>query len=189
MTSVLSLTAGTSGGYTHATSALMAAEVEGTVKAIDLNQFTQLAGHDVGALWINDGTAYSYPTVTWSTIKFGSLAYDTGSWTDSNSIGLFRVPNDKWEFVQIGCTFSLHRSNDGALRIITLAGQDISSTHYPYITHNYDLFSSLGQTMTAVVKATSGTVFTAQAYMTGVFSEDTVEDHEGFFIRGYKARG
>lgn len=58
-------------------------------------------GFDQGACWqCNTGAGGGSSTSPY--YAFGSLAYDSASWTDANSIGIFRIPTDKWEYVQVG---------------------------------------------------------------------------------------
>lgn len=53
--------------------------------------------------WCN--TIYAIPSgaVPFSRV-YGSLYYDTGSWTDPNSVGVFRVPDGTYTHVDIGHT-------------------------------------------------------------------------------------
>ena len=189
MTSVLSLTAGTSAGYTTATSMLMAAEESGNFRAISLDRFTQLAGQDIGAMWISDNNGTSYTAGDYRNISWGSLQYDTGSWTDSNSVGLFRVPNDKWLYVQIGCQFNFSVGGHCAPRIVTLSTDwSINSTAYPYSTPNDDgTTADIKYPISGIVRTASGTIYSAQILpSTGVATEAA---NGVFWIRGFQSRG
>lgn len=191
MTSVLSLTAAASADYTFATSALLATEADG-FKAIDLSALTDLAGHDVGALWRRDPTlTQSLVSATWTGLLWGSLGWDTGSWTDSNSQGLLRVPNDKWSHVEIGATITLDVIDDGAFRIVTILGTASTSINYPYQTYNYDGTTACAVCMQSIVQVASGDVFQAQAFISnGANAWDNVSNEfDAFWIRGYTARG
>lgn len=188
MTNVLDLTSAASADYTFATSALLAAEADG-FKAVGLDEMTNLAGLDIGAMLTRDGSANSHPAASWTALRFGGVAWDTGSWSDSNSVGLLRVPNDKWQFVEIGMTTANGVTNDGAMRIVTIAGTANGSIHYPYLTYNYDSTTFFHGSIHSIVEVSSGDVFQAQVFITGGGTETTSRTDGGFWIRGYSARG
>lgn len=191
MTNVLSLTAATSAGFTNISSMLMATEAQ-SFQAISIDELTNLAGMDIGALWRRDhSTVNSLPAATWSGLTWGSLGWDTGSWTDSNSVGLLRVPNDKWAYVEIGATAYIDCFNDGAFRIVTIAGTSNGSINYPYMTFNYDGNTAFAGTIYTIIPVSSGDVFQAQAFITGGANADdnSATEFDGFWIRGYSARG
>lgn len=190
MTSVLSLTVAASADYTFASSTLLFS-VGNSASAIDLANLSELASQDVGALWVNDGTTVrSLPSATWTAFFHGSLQYDTGSWSDANSVGLLRVPNDKWEYVEIGGVWAFRVNQDGATRIISIAGTSNSSIPYPYETFEDAQVTDLNAVPNySIVKVSSGDVFQMQGYVTGGGEERPSSNLGAFWIRGVKARG
>ena len=190
MTSVLSLTVGASADYTFATSTLLACEGQ-SFSAINLEQFTQLGGEDIGAMWTSDATTVnSLVSATWTTMRYGSLAYDTGSWTDANSNGLFIIPNDKWQYVEIGANFLLGSgvTGDGATRILPIV-LDNTSTPYPYQTYEAPGVTTIrGINNHVIAEVSSGEVWAAQAYVTAGGYEWQNVIH-AYWIRGIKPRG
>lgn len=188
MTSVLSLTAAASADYTFANSTLLLAEGS----AINLSDISALASQDAGAMWVNDGTTVrSIVSVTWTALFHGSLQYDTGSWTNAASVGLIVIPNDKWEYVEIGGVVCLRTSGgDGATRLISIAGTANSSIPYPYNTYeDADVSDLVGVPLHSVIKVSSGDVFQMQAYVTGGAEERPSGNLGSFYVRGFKARG
>ena len=111
MTSVLSLTLLSSGNITNTTSAILPIFANSANSRINWEQIADLGVFDPGALWSRGDTHTIIPSNSSLPVILNSLQYDTGSWTDANSTGLFRVPDDKWSYVRVGGCISSSLNN------------------------------------------------------------------------------
>lgn len=109
--SINSLTALTSGGITDSSSTffyvvsnLQSARVTG----LDLQD---LGVGQIGAMkTFPSSTFYDIAAATNTVVSFSVTEYDFGSWVDANSSSLFVVPDDHWEFVQVGAQIQANRA-------------------------------------------------------------------------------
>lgn len=187
MTNVLSLTALGSGGVTVVSSGLLVADNAGA-KAISLSTIQQISPIDRGAMWGANSTEYGLAANGWTSLKFGSLQYDTGSWTDSNSIGLFRVPSDKWQYVTVGFSLThFHSTTFNSGYRIAFLSSGVNS-QIPWQTTDAPTNNRGGTTVEAVMEVQSGSIIAAQVYpLTSASTEDG--SRRAFWIRGRQARG
>ena len=124
-------------------------------------------GFDQGACWqCNTGAPGGLSTSPY--YAFGSLAYDSASWTDANSIGIFRVPTDKWEYVQIGFNVKATFGSNALFWMSRGTAIDLSGAPYGHL----DGTSSIGYYHAASepIRVVSGQlIIPAQYAGTGVY--------------------
>lgn len=189
MTSVLSLTVTASGGTTNTTSALFVVAGQ-SFSAISMKQLSYIAPLNSGAAWTLTASVPVQPT-NFQNIPMSSLQWDTGSWTDSNSVGLFVIRNDKWETVEVGWAYCMGATtSDQRGRITKIVGNNSQ----PEITRAFffgDTTNNIGQTaFKGFMRVDSGDVIAAQMYNYQA-NTLTMPNSYGdcFWIRGVKARG
>lgn len=189
MTSVLSLTAMGSGGVTNTSSALFLA-VGNSFSAISLTELTKLAPMNVGAMWTT-AVSQSIRVQSFETIAFSSLQYDTGSWTDSNSNGLFVVRNDKWEIVEVGFNLTVGVTiNDPLFRVTKITGNNSYTTIQRGVLFGDTTNNLASDTIVGLLPVDSGDVLAAQVFNSDAATRDIVTDYnDAFWIRGVQARG
>lgn len=98
----MSLTALNSYGVSDLSSAFMVAESTGSRK-MSLDDITRLGVSDYGAMFTLE-TVTGIPADTDTQILCDSISYDNGDFTDANSIGVFYIKSDNWEYVQAGAS-------------------------------------------------------------------------------------
>ena len=187
MTAVTSLTVLSSGDITNTSSAILPIQIGDTVYKIDLDQVANLGVFDPGALWSRGDVHTILPSATTVPVLLNSLQYDTGSWTDSNSVGIFRVPNDKWSYVRVGgcVSSSLNNANIhfqawadlNANQSAGWPGQPFKSIRgiaYPFATFR-----------SGPVPVSSGDIITMKGYTSGNTSVTGRYAGECFWIGGY----
>lgn len=156
---------------------------------------SSLAAFDPGAmitLPTSIAIGASYATLTTGC----SVQYDTGSWTDANSAGIFRVPDGTWEWVELGITAEVGHSTNGGDSIIGIVDPTVSSNPnsqtFPTVVIG-DLvptdspYETMGVGHTAV-KVSSGDIFGWSFYSSGAnpYAASEQSSVSCFTIRGLK---
>lgn len=105
--SINSFTALASGDATFASSVFLIAVWSDTPYKMSVEQLSNIGANDIGARWVANSDQNIAAASTHMVARhFGSLHYDTNSWTDAATPGIFRVPNDKYTHVEMGfCMF------------------------------------------------------------------------------------
>lgn len=189
MTSVLSLSYLSAGDITNVASALLYCSDN---KAMSVGQWSDLGGFDRGAMWATGDAHTVYDAADlYTPMILNSLQWDTGSWTDANSVGIFRVPNDKWAYVE--CHFSISTSGGQTSQVLKAAVRNLTASSVGLDTvgaaSNFDRVTVIGLVSgCGIIPVNSGDVID----LIGRYNVDSVPagafNQEHFWIGGHTLR-
>lgn len=191
--SITSLTAVASGDITNTSSALMFMVSSGTAYKVPASTLPYAANGtvDMGAMWLqnSEGGGGTYDCHRF----FGSLAYDTGSWTNANCIGMFIVPDDKWEYVQVGLNTMVKSSTFGyywTWFMINAQLRPFTAQAHADLHGGTAAFGPTVNGVSAPIKVSSGDRFFLQSYLNGVVQRhSSISNYEThIWIRPYARR-
>ena len=190
--SITSLTAVASGGITNLTSGFIFADINGVGYSVPLDVIEDLGLGYYGAMQTipNSGTILGITIATTTTIVYSEEIYNFGDWIDSNSLGVFRVPNDDWEYVTCQAGIYSHMADWARLSIISGAPGSESKPvgGGEYLMDDLPSGSGWGVTIeSAPIAVSSGDVVKCVFYSSTANSIQNFATWGQFFaIQGYK---
>lgn len=184
MSSINSLTASSSGDITNVSSVLMYAVNNFASKKMSVGDLQDLGMGHLGAMFTNS-SPFGIVINSFTQIPFDNVVYDTGSWTDSNSIGIFRVPDGTWGYVQIGGCVYLDNADSAQVNLVVTGSSAwpgaVVSAIVDIVAGDKARFSM----MSPPIQISSGDTLALECYSN---LANTVEasPHTNFWIRGVK---
>lgn len=187
MTSINSLTAIASGDITNVSSVLMYVVDNLNSAKMSLGNLQDIGLGDIGAMWTLSADI-GLASVTTTVVSYDGLVYDTGSWTNPASTGLFRVPDDRWSFIQVGMNLQTNNANLAQVSVYVngvfgYPGSAINAMN-GLLAGNLARFS----TISAPMQVSSGDILQPY-FFTSLANTLQASEYTNFWIRGIKRRG
>lgn len=190
----MSLTALNSYGVSDISSAIMVADPDS--KKMSLKDITRLGVSDYGALF-SLNTVTGIPANTDTQILCDSIEYDTGNFTDANSIGVFYIKDSNWEYVQVGASRISPLGSQGGFTIFITINSYVTGGATP---DGYPICEVINEETSAVrnlsmhlasppLPVSSGDTFELKGYSTTNAATIPPDRAPSFWIRGVKRRG
>ena len=185
--SINSFTALASGDVTNVSSTLLFCVWSDTAYKISIEQIANIGVADIGARWIaNSDQNLAANSTHLISRHFGSLYYDTNSWTDAATPGIFRVPNDKYTHVEVG--FCLYVGGQSAGFAQAWMGVNCTGTVAPcaFDRKSGNVFTRL-QGVSPPLPVSSGDVIEPLLYVQDTGSIQAANQKVSIWIRGIRA--